>query len=49
MSGPLAVLIASLSPDEVSAIRSTLATNVAPFQSGGGYTFPSLAIGATAT
>ena len=49
VSGPLAVLISSLSPDQVSAIRATLVPMVAPFESGGGYEFPSLAIGAAAT
>ena len=48
VSGPLAVLISSLSPDRVSAIRSALVPMVAPFESGGSYQFPSLAIGAAA-
>lgn len=48
VAGPLAVLISSLPPDQVSAIRSTLTPMVAPFESGGRYEFPSLAIGATA-
>jgi SAM-dependent methyltransferase len=48
VSGPLAILISSLPPDDVAAIRSTLADAVAPFRSGDGYEFPSLAIGATA-
>lgn len=47
VSGPLAVLVASLSPDEVSAVRSTLVSMVAPFETDGGYALPSLALGAT--
>jgi SAM-dependent methyltransferase len=48
VSGPLAVLISSLAPDDVSAIRATLVEMVEPFRSGDGYDFPTLAIGATA-
>ncbi len=49
VSGPLAVLISSLPPDQAGAIRATLESMVAPFESGSGYEFPSLAIGAAAT
>jgi hypothetical protein len=48
VSGPLAVLVSSLPPDQASSIRSTLMAMVAPFESDGGYEFPSFAIGATA-
>jgi hypothetical protein len=48
VSGPLAVLVSSLPPEEASAIRSTVLAMVTPFESNGGYEFPSLAIGATA-
>jgi len=48
VSGPLAVLISSLAQDEVAAIRSSLLTMLEPFESGGRYELPSLAIGAAA-
>jgi ubiquinone/menaquinone biosynthesis C-methylase UbiE len=49
VSGPLAVLVSSLPSEEASAIRSTVLAMVAPFESNGGYEFPSLAIGAFAS
>jgi SAM-dependent methyltransferase len=48
VAGPLAVFIESLTPDEVAAIRATLVSALAPFETGGRYEIPSLAIGAVA-
>ena len=48
VSGPFAFLIASLSVDEVDAIKATLEPLLAPFQSEDGYDFPSLAMGVSA-
>jgi ubiquinone/menaquinone biosynthesis C-methylase UbiE len=44
VSGPLAVLIASLPADEVDAIKAALEPEVAPFQSAEGLSLPSLAV-----
>ena len=48
ISGPLAVVVASLSDDERAAIKATLEPMAAPFQSGDGYEFPTLAVGISA-
>ena len=48
IAGPLAVLVATLSNEERNAIRDTLGPMVAPFETGGGYEIPSLAIGISA-
>jgi ubiquinone/menaquinone biosynthesis C-methylase UbiE len=48
VSGPLAVLIASLPADEVDAIKTALAPALARFQSKDGLNLPSLAIGISA-
>jgi ubiquinone/menaquinone biosynthesis C-methylase UbiE len=48
VSGPLAVLIASLPADEVDAIKTALEPALAPFGSGDALSIPSLAIGISA-
>ena len=48
VAGPLALLISSLPPDDVNAIRTTLEPMVAPFETGGRYEIPSLAVGVSA-
>ncbi len=44
VAGPVAVLLASLSPDEVDEIRTALEPAVEPFRSNGGLAMPSLAV-----
>jgi ubiquinone/menaquinone biosynthesis C-methylase UbiE len=44
VAGPVAVLLASLAPDEVDDIRTALEPAVEPFQSNGGLAMPSLAV-----
>jgi hypothetical protein len=48
VAGPLAQLIASLSDDEIRAIRATLDPSLAPFERYGGLEFPWLCIGTSA-
>jgi ubiquinone/menaquinone biosynthesis C-methylase UbiE len=48
VSGPVAVLLSSLSADEIDAIKATLEPTLAPFQSDDGLTLPSMAIGVSA-
>ena len=48
VSGPLAMLLSSLPPGEVDAIRAALEPKLAPFRSGEGLSLPSLAIGVRA-
>ena len=48
VSGPLAMLLTSLPPGEVDAIRAALEPKLAPFRSGDGLSLPSLAIGVSA-
>ncbi len=48
VSGPIALLIASLPPDDVAAIRRTLEPMLTDFESPDGYEVPSLAIGVSA-
>ena len=48
VSGPLAVLIASLPADEVDAIKAALEPGLAPFHSKDGLNLPSMAVGVTA-
>ena len=48
VSGPLAVLIASLPAEEVDAIKTALEPGLAPFHSKDGLNLPSLAVGVTA-
>jgi ubiquinone/menaquinone biosynthesis C-methylase UbiE len=48
VSGPFALLIASLSADEVEAIKAALEPTLSPFKSANGYDFPSLAVGLSA-
>jgi len=45
VSGPIALLIASLSDDDVRAVKERARQKADPFRSGDGYTFPSLALG----
>jgi SAM-dependent methyltransferase len=49
VSGPIAILISSLPPDEVSAIKSTVEAKTAPFLTANGYDFPSMALGVSAS
>jgi SAM-dependent methyltransferase len=49
VSGPIALLLASLSSDEIGAIRSQLDPTLAPFHAGSAYEMPSLAVAASAT
>jgi SAM-dependent methyltransferase len=44
VAGPVAVLLASLPPDEVDAIKTALEPAVEPFRSSGGLALPSLAV-----
>jgi ubiquinone/menaquinone biosynthesis C-methylase UbiE len=44
VAGPVAVLLASLAPDEVDEIRTALEPAVEPFRSNGGLAMPSLAV-----
>ena len=48
VSGPLAVLAATLPADEHAAIKETLAPMLASFADGDGYNIPSLAVGISA-
>lgn len=48
VSGPMALLLASLSADEIDAIKATLEPTLAPFRSEGGLTLPSTAVGVSA-
>ena len=48
VGGPIAVLISSLSADEVAAIRASLESLVVPFKLGDAVEFPTLAIAVTA-
>jgi SAM-dependent methyltransferase len=48
VSGPMALLLASLPAEEVDAIKTALEPSVAPFQVGTGFVFPSLAVGFSA-
>ncbi len=48
VSGPIAMLIASLPPDDQAAIRRTLEPMLTDFQSPDGYEVPSFAIGVSA-
>ena len=48
VSGPLAVLIGSLPADDVAAVKAALEPLVAPFRSGDGLVFPSLAVAVSA-
>jgi hypothetical protein len=45
VSGPIAILISSLPPDDVKAIKSAVELKLAPFRSEAGLSIPSLAIG----
>jgi ubiquinone/menaquinone biosynthesis C-methylase UbiE len=49
VAGPVALLIASLSADEVDSIRAALEPTLAPFRSGKTYDIPSLAVGVSAS
>jgi hypothetical protein len=48
VSGPLAVLIASLPAEEVDAIKTAVEPAVAPFHSKDGLHLPSMAVGVSA-
>jgi len=48
VAGPLAVIVRSLSPEDVDRLRSALEEAVAPFRSADGYEFPGLALGVAA-
>ncbi len=48
VSGPLALLIASLSTADVDAIKAALEPTLAPFRSGDALSLPSLAVGVSA-
>lgn len=49
VSGRLAVMFASLDPDGVTAIQSTLEPMLEPFRAGTGYEIPSLAVAVSVT
>ena len=49
IGGPIAVLVATLSDEEVAAIKATLATIAEPFAHDGAYDMPSVALGVTAS
>lgn len=49
VAGPIALLISSVSPDEVDAIKSAVEAKTAPFLTANGYDFPSLALGISAS
>lgn len=48
VAGPIAILISSLPPDEVNAVRSALEAKLAPFRSEAELNVPSLALGVSA-
>lgn len=48
IGGPVAALVASLPPDEVTAARESLAAIMQPFAEGGGYALPSSVLGVSA-
>jgi SAM-dependent methyltransferase len=47
LAGPVAVLIASLSPEETAALRDALAAGCEPYRSGDGIELPWVALGVT--
>jgi hypothetical protein len=49
VSGPVPALIASLSADEVAAVRETLEPTLEPFRSAAAYDIPTHAVVAAAT
>jgi SAM-dependent methyltransferase len=48
VAGPIAILISSLPPDEVNAVKSAVEAKMAPFRSEAGLSLPSLTIGVCA-
>src|SRR5205814_7125468 len=48
IAGPVSGIVRSLTDDEQLAIKTSLETMVAPYRSGDGYDFPSLAVGISA-
>jgi ubiquinone/menaquinone biosynthesis C-methylase UbiE len=49
LAGPVAELVAAMQPDEVAAVKATLATMIEPFRSDDGYALPLLATAARAS
>jgi ubiquinone/menaquinone biosynthesis C-methylase UbiE len=49
VAGPVADLVGAMQPDEVAAVKATLATMIEPFRSGDGYALPSLTTAVSAS